>query len=171
MFIIEANLKREMKILLRALKAKMGNIPPHFELFASIHPKRFEMFLEEVNYFTNHPHINRDFFALLRYTIATKNDFTYCIHFNKALLLEQGYIEAQLDAMLADAQAVPIADEKHQILFAEVLQAMDNPEGFTKETIERLNTLGWSDADIYDGIDHGAFLYKFAKIIKTYSVS
>ena len=168
MFIIESNLNQEMKILLRGIKQKMGKVPPHWELFAGINPTRFKMFLEEINYLMSHPHINHDFFTLLRYAIATDNGFEYCIHFNKAHLLAKGYTEEQIVAMEGADKSLPL-DERHQALFDAVMKAVYTPETFTVEVIDALKVLDWSDADVLDAVDHGAFLFRFAKVIKAYS--
>jgi len=168
MFIVESNLDREMKVLLRGIKQSLGHVPPHFELFASVSPTRFKMFMQEIEYLSTHARINPDFFALLRYYVASQNGLSYCIKFNHALLLSKGYRAEQLSMLEVSAKNVPL-DERHQALFVEAVNALDNPEGFTAETLKRLNTLDWNDADILDAVDHGAFLFRFSKIIKAYS--
>ena len=168
MFMIEPNPNNEMKILLRGIRQKLGHVPPHFELFATINPVRFKMFLEEINYLTNHPHIQSNFFTFLRYTIATDNGFTYCINLNKAFLLAKGYTLEHLHSLEGTQKTLPL-DERHQALFDAVMKAVYTPEAFTVEVIESLKILDWSDADIFDALDHGAFLFRFSKILKAYS--
>ncbi len=167
MFIITPKPNREMQVLLRGVRAKLGHVPPHWELFASINPTRFKMFLEEINYLTAHSNIEKDFFAFLRYAIATDNGFDYCMHFNRQLLLSTGYTLEDLQAVEDTDKKVPL-DEKHQTLFDAALTALYEPENFTAETIASLHRIGWSNADIFDAIDHGAFLFKFARILKAY---
>ena len=168
MFILEPNPNREMKILLRSVKQKLGHIPPQWELFATINPTRFKMFLEEINYLTNHPNIKNDFFTLLRYTIANDNGFTFCINLNKSLLLSKGYSLENLQGLEGTEKTLPL-DKRHQALFDAVMQAVYTPQEFTLEVIDALKILDWSDADIFDAVDHGAFLFRFAKVIKAYS--
>jgi len=168
MFLIEPNPNKEMKILLRGIRKKVGKVPPHWELFATINPTRFKMFLEEINYLTSHPHIHHDFFALLRYTIAIDNGFKYCINFNRAFLLAKGYTLEQLHAVEGENKSLPL-DERHQALFDAVLRAIYEPDTFTLEVINALKILDWNDADIFDAVDHGAFLFRFSKVLKAYS--
>ncbi len=167
MFIIAPEPNREMKVLLRGVRAKLGQVPPHWEFFASINPTRFKMFLEEINYLSAHPNIEKDFFAFLRYAIATNNGFDYCTRFNRQLLLASGYTLEDLHAVEGTEKKVPL-DEKHQTLFDAALTAVYKPENFTGETIAAQNHIGWSDADIFDAVDHAAFLFKFARILKAY---
>ena len=158
MFIVESNPNQEIQIVLRRIKQKLGFVPPHFELYATINPQRFMMFLEEINYISNHKHINPDFFIFLRYHIAKKYNFTYCYKFNEEMLKAKGYSEFE---------SLPL-DEKHQQLFSVVMETMETPEEFSALKIENLKELGWSDADIFDALDHGAFLFKFSKILRAY---
>ena len=168
MFMIEPNPNSEMKVLLRGIKQKLGHIPPHFEFFAGINPIRFKMFLEEINYLTSHPNIQSDFFTFLRYTVASDNGFTYCIKLNKAFLLAKEYTMEQLQSVEGTQKRLPL-DERHQALFDAVMKAIYEPEAFTVEVINALKILDWTDADILDAVDHGAFLFRFAKVIKAYS--
>jgi len=165
---IEPNPNKEMKILLRGIRQKLGYVPPHFELFATINPTRFKMFLEEIDYLTSHPHIQSDFFTFLRYTVASDNGFTYCINLNKAFLLAKGYTLEQLQPLEGIKKTLPL-DERHQVLFDAVLRAIYEPEAFTLEVINALKIVDWTDADIFDAVDHGAFLFRFSKVLKAYT--
>jgi len=165
---IEPNVNREMKILLRGIKQKLGQVPPHFELFATINPARFKMFIEEITYLSTHASINPDFFTLLRYTIASDNGFVYCIKLNREFLLAKGYTLEQLQLLEGTQKMLPL-DERHQALFDAVMTALYRPESFTIDVIDALKILDWSDADIFDAVDHGAFLFRFSKVLKAYS--
>jgi hypothetical protein len=168
MFMIEPNLNKEMKILLRGIKQKLGHVPPHFELFATVNPTRFKMFIEEITYLSTHEQINPDFFTLLRYAVAMDNGFDYCIKLNQAFLLAKDYTLEQLHELEGTQKTLPL-DERHQALFDAVMIALYTPESFTVESINALKILDWSDADIFDAVDHGAFLFRFSKVLKAYS--
>jgi hypothetical protein len=60
-------------------------------------------------------------------------------------------------------------DEKHRHLFRHTLIAINEPTHCTPQSIQNLEDIGWSQTDIFDAIDHGAFLYRFSKILKAYS--
>jgi len=168
MFMIEPNPNKEMKILLRGIKRKLGHVPPHFELYATINPTRFKMFIEEISYLSTHVQINPDFFTLLRFTVASDNGFEYCIKLNQAILLAKGYTLEQLQLLEGTQKMLPL-DERHQALFDAVMVALYTPESFTVASINALKILDWTDADIFDAVDHGAFLFRFSKVLKAYS--
>ena len=67
-----------------------------------------------------------------------------------------------------ETKALPL-DAKQQALFTEATDAIDKPSEFKAETIENLKLIDWTDADIFDAIDHGAFLFRFSKVLKAYS--
>ena len=167
MFIIDPELNTEMKVMLRAIKIKLGKVPPHWKLYAGINPIRFKMFMDEINYLSSHKRINPDFFTFLRYATACKHGFGYCEKFNHDYLISLGYTPKQLEAVAVSADALPL-DERHRALFVEALATMDDPARFGKDAIAKLSDFGWSDADIFDALDHASFLFKFHKILEAY---
>lgn len=168
MFIIPSNPHPDTKATLNVFKAKFGSVPPHFALLATVNPKRFEIFVQEILYLAMHTRIDSDFFAFLRLFIASKEGFAYCLNFNTELLLAKGYGNAALQAVKKDINNIPL-DERHCLLANMALKAMYEAEAFGVDDIAALNKAGWEDADIYDAIDHAAFLFKNARVIKAYS--
>lgn len=154
---------------LEHIRQSLGIVPPHFEFLIATNPKKFELFIQEITYLTNHPHIQKAFFAFLRFYIATKEHFGYCKSFNTKLLLSLGFTKNQLKASSEDISNIPL-DQKHKSLAAAAINAVYAPDTFTPETIGELKKLGWNDADIYDAVDHAAFLFKNARIIKAYTL-
>jgi len=168
MFIVKINPPEEAQKLLKRVERFIGSVPPHFTLFATLNFKRFEMFLNEIFYLSMHKSINPDFFAFLRLYVASKEGFEYCYKFNTVLLLKREYTQEQINSFEKDKSALPL-DEKHLALFNTAVKALEKPKEFGAEDINEIKKLGWTDADIFDAIDHGAFLYKFSKVLKAYS--
>ncbi len=166
MFIYNLEVFEESAVLEKT-QALFGVVPPHWKLLAGINPRRFEMFIEEIGYLLHHPHIHPDFFAFLRLFVANREDFAYCKSFNTKLLLARGYDKQTLQRYKEEIGNLPL-DAKYQVLAEGVMKALYTPKDFTREDIHTLKAEGWCDDDIYDAIDHGAFLFKFARIIKAY---
>ncbi len=167
MFIYQPDMTSKKEKVLKETKEHFGIVPPHWELLAQINPLRFEMFMKEIGYLLNHPTIAADFFAFLRFYVANKEGFAYCKSFNTKLLLARGYDKKSLQAYKEDVAHLPL-DEKHKLLAIKVIKAMYEPKDFSLKDIEELKALSWDDAAIYDAIDHGAFLFKFSRILKAY---
>jgi len=169
MFILQKEPSREVKVYLKVLQRKMGQLPPHFEFFATVNFERFKMFIEELNYITNHLVINKDFFIFIRYYIAYTNSFSYCIDLNSKLLFANGYSKEQLDSVV-NILELPL-DSKFTTLFTKTVKAIEKPDSFCKDDLNKLYTLGFSDSDIWDAIDHASFLFKYYKILSAYKDS
>ena len=166
MFIYEPNSTIISDKLIKSVEEKMGVMPPHWTLFAKMNPKRFKMFIDEIAYILNHSNIKSDFFAMTRLFVANHEGFEYCKSFNTKLLLAREYKREELVNIKSDF-VLPL-DSKHQILANGVKKAIFDADNFTGEDIEILKSAGWSDSDVWDAIDHGAFLFKFSKILKAY---
>jgi len=167
MFLYKSEPTTKVQAILDESREKFGIVPPHWELLATISPKRFEIFMQEIGYLLNHQTIERDFFSFLRFYIANYENFLYCKSFNTKLLLAKGYTKEILKLIKEDISNIPL-DEKHKVLAKKAIKAIYDADNFTLEDIDILKKLSWSDADIYDAIDHAAFLFKFSKIIKAY---
>jgi len=166
MFILQKEPCREAQVYLKVLQKKMGQLPPHFEFFATVNFKRFKMFIEELNYITNHPAIDKDFFTFIRYYIASTNNFSYCIKLNSKLLLSSGYSKENLKNVI-EKKSLPL-DSKFTTLFQKAIKAIEKPHLFCKDDLQELYKLGFSDNDIWDAIDHASFLFKYYKILSAY---
>jgi hypothetical protein len=167
MFIYKPATTKDIENTLSITKKHFGIVPPHWELLATISPKRFEMFMSEISYLLNHPNIHRDFFSMIRLYVANKEDFSYCKSFNTKLLLAKGYDKNDIKNLKDDISLLPL-DDNHKLLAKKAVKAIYQPDLFIHEDIEELKNSSWSDSDIYDAIDHGAFLFKFTKILKAY---
>jgi len=167
MFIISPNPLEQTLPLLEQFKEKFGTLPPHFELLATMNAKRFEMFIEEIVYLAAHPNIAADFFAFLRLHVATREGFEYCKSFNTRLLMAKGYSKETIRAVAKEIDQLPL-DERHRLLADKALKAVYEADAFGSDDLETLQAAGWSLADIYDAIDHAAFLFKNARIIRAF---
>jgi hypothetical protein len=168
MFMIESDPALKTKPVLKMIRKRFGSVPPHFELLATLSPKRFEHFIQELFYLTSHEKIDPDLFAFLRFYIAAHEDFDYCLTFNTKLLRAKNYSEDVLESVKEDIANLPL-DEQHILLASKALKAIYDSTSFGKKDIDELQGAGWNAADIYDAIDHAAFLFRHARVINAYS--
>jgi hypothetical protein len=168
MFFVEEEPTPRTRRMLSIVKKQFGSIPPHFELLATLNPKRFELLIREIFYLAAHEKIDPDLFAFLRFYVAAREGFGYCLKFNTGLLLAKGHTEEILESVRKDIASLPL-DDQHVLLATKALKAVYEGESFGKTDHGELQDAGWSTADIYDAIDHAAFLFRHAKVIKAYS--
>ena len=167
MFKIKINPDKSTFRTLELIKNTFGSIPPHFELLATLNPLRFEMFMKEVLYLNSHENIHQDFFAFIRLHVASKENFKYCIMFNTKLLKNKKYSKEVLSLVIEDIYNIPL-DKRHKVLALTALKSIYDSEIFLIEDIKLLEEHLWTSSDIYDAIDHSAFLFKNSKVIKAY---
>ena len=167
MFISEIKLNEETTKLLKIIKKRIGIIPPHFELLASVNETKFKLFLQELSYMQGLNEINKDFFIFIRLYIAFKEGFNYCKKFNTKLLLALNYTQKQIDEVKQNIENIPL-DDKHKKLATLSIKAIYEYETFSNVEIKQLHNIGWSDEYIYAAIDHTALLFKQARIIRAY---
>jgi hypothetical protein len=165
-FKIDVELTKDQMEIAKRVKSDLGILPPHWELFLFLNKERFLLFLKEIEYLINHPSVKPDYFAFLRLFIADSEGFEYCKGFNTKLLLSKGYKKEDIRDFLNEKK--PPLDDRHNTLFEKTIVALYEPDSFSLDEIEKLNEVGWSQSDIFDSIDHGAFLFKFYKILRAY---
>ena len=75
---------------------------------------------------------------------------------NGALLIHMGqWTPEQVTATKQDAKAAPLP-AKGKALLAFVLKTVAERKPVTRAEIEQLKKLGWSEADVFDAVAHGA---------------
>jgi len=155
------------KKLIEEVKSQFGTIPPHFEIFAVVNPERFKIFLDEIVYLSNHKSIVPDLFAFLRLYTAKREEFSYCQLFNTKLLLSKGYTKDEVEKSISDIEAIPL-DDRHKALAKNAVKAIFSPQTFNDKEIESLLSLGWSHSDVYDAVDHVAYLLRYGRVIQVF---
>lgn len=170
MFIIDTqapNLSKRLKAQFNILEKTFGDVPAHFRMLATLNPAEAERTLDYVFSLMQHPNIDADLFPFLRLFVAKRENYRYCIEFNGKLLKSRGYSDEDIDQVGRDIAAVPF-DNKLKTLAEEGIRAVYNPDDFRGQDLQELYQLGWTDADIFDVINHAAFLLKNGRIISAY---
>lgn len=157
MFIIDPITKEdagtELKVVLLQIERKMGFIPPHFALFASIDLEGMEAFLLENMFFMTHERIDADLMPYLRLEIAKKECRNYCIAFNEKLL---------------DRMQHPQLDEKQTALQSAILKAIYDGKAFNADDIAVLEAIGFEHIDFFRLLRYCTNFIGLSRMIETY---
>jgi hypothetical protein len=121
-----------------------------------------------IRYFRSQEKLDLGLLATIRYLVASEFDYPYCRNFNAGLLQQAGGMSpADLESMTAHPEKAPLEEyQKELVLF--VLKAVKTPEKVTKEDVEKLRQLGWSDQNIFDATYHGAFMRTISIVHKAF---
>ncbi|MEJ2718702.1 MAG: hypothetical protein P8182_16495 [Deltaproteobacteria bacterium] len=131
-----------------------GAVPNNVRMLG-VSPAVLENQLEFARYFRAHPTLSVTFLAMVRLLVAASTDSPYCEKLNTGMLAQLGVPANQAEALKGDPRSAPLSD-KERALLTFVLRATKDPHGITAEDVQKLRELGWSDADIFDAVAHGA---------------
>jgi len=141
--------------IFQEVEQTLGRVPGGMQLYA-VSPELLAQQWQVVGYYARHPRLSLALTAAIRLLVSQDNDCDYCIDFNASLLIERcGWTPEQVTAGKRDITAVPLtASEKALLRF--VLQTVNARESATRDNLEGLKQLGWSEADILDAVALGA---------------
>ena len=161
--------KERLEKILKKVKLVYGAVPPQIEFLGSIEADYLEEFLTSVLRIVKHPHINPDLFGFIRLHVAFKEEYPYCKMYNTKYLLAKGYTQEQLDKAIANIEAVPF-DARHQVLASKAIKAIYESKSFTQEDFDSLYSLGWTQKDVFDAIEHAGTIFRNGRILTAYAI-
>jgi len=145
-----------------------GMLPKPMEMF-SVSP---ELFKEKFNmsiYYRNHPTLDFTLLTCIRYAVASKFDSLPCVQFNGNLLRRQGLEESDLEKLRSDPTSAPL-EEAEKAMLNFVPKALKSPESVTREDIEGLRGMGWTDRDIFDAVNHGVITLVSSVMMRIFKI-
>lgn len=168
MFYYKENIEQKDKLrrLFKKVKVLYGEIPPQIEFLGNVDAGYLEDFLKMVLRVSNHPNITPDLFTFLRLHIAFKENYIYCKAFNTEMLLAK-YSQEIIDNAVDNIESIPL-NKAHKELGIMALKAIYNSLLVTRKDFDNLFTLGWSQKDIFDAIEHAGTLLRNGRILNAY---
>lgn len=159
--------KKTLKRILKKVKIIFGEVPPHYKLLGNISVDVLNEYLDGILKLIRHKTINPDYFGFLRLHVANKYKFTYCIDFNTKLLQLRGYETSIIDNSRVDINSFPF-ENPLIILAQKTVKAISDSANFTEVDFEKLYSIGWSNKDIFDSIEHAGNMLKNGTILSAY---
>lgn len=158
-----------LEALYRKVKLFYGTVPSHMEFLGNIEADYLEDFIKSILRIAKHPHIAPDWFGFVRLHIAFKEDYAYCKAFNTKFLLDREYTQEQLDAAIKDISTMPF-DDKHKALAQHALKVIYESKICSQNDLDTLYAMGWTQKDVFDGVEHAATLFRNGRILTAYSI-
>jgi len=159
--------KDQLEKLYKKVKLFYGEVPPQMYFLGNIDAAYLEDFIQAMKRIAGHPHIDPDWFGFVRLHIAYKEGYDYCKIFNAKLLLTRGYAQSDLDAVIKDIEMIPF-DAKHRALAAFALKVVYESYACKREDFDALYEMGWSQKDVFDGVEHAGTLFRNGRILTAY---
>lgn len=131
-----------------------GTVPSNVQLLG-VSPAVLENQLYFAQYFMQHPTLGAPLLSMIRMLVAKACKSEYCDSFNVGLLARFGFTEEQIQGARIDPDKAPL-EEKDKAMLLFVLKATSEPHAVASSDLDKLRSLGWTDADIFDAVAHGA---------------
>ncbi|MFC1883194.1 carboxymuconolactone decarboxylase family protein [Thermodesulfobacteriota bacterium] len=162
------NAEGEIKEVYDEFIKTAGMVPKPFQMY-SASPPLFQLQKSVINYFMNHPHLKFTLLAAIRFSVASDNDFNYCMNLNTDFLKFAGLTEEQIGEVKNNPEKSAL-DEKDKAMLLFVLKVLKKPESIEKSDIDAMHELGWTDQDIFDAAIHGAGMLSLGKMFKAFKM-
>lgn len=171
MFIIKPIEKEEavgeLKLIYRMIEKKLGFIPPHFKLFATIDLEGMKDFLEYNELMLSHNKIDNKIYPYLRLYVANKECRSYCINFNTHILENMNVDKKFLNDSENNIQNIPFSNEQKTLL-QKVIKAIYASNQFSENDLNELLQLGFSNKDFFDLLSYTTNFISKSKLIEIY---
>jgi uncharacterized peroxidase-related enzyme len=151
------------------VEGRFGFIPAVMQM-RSTSPVLLRLMLEGQAYYMEHPTLSGPLLACIRMLVSQRNQCTYCIDLNTSLLINMfGWRADQVEATRTDVEAANL-DDKDKAMLRFVVNGVADPMAVQATDLDALRSLGWSDADILDGLNHGALMSASDILINAFKV-
>ena len=93
--------------------------------------------------------------TMMRMLLGESKDCAYCVGLNKGMLINMFKVPMEeVVALSKDAKSAKL-DKKQKAMLLFIIKAVKTPHDTTAKDITELKKLGWSDADIFEGVKSG----------------
>lgn len=147
----------------------MGMVPRPFEMW-SISPGLQSIQKQFIGHYIQHPTISMGLTAFIRMLVSEEMGFEYCISFNANVLKGLGVTsDDQVAEILADPTKAPLPNnERAMLLF--VLKVCKTPKDVTKQDIDDLKAMGWTEKDIFEASSHGTGMISMGTMFQAFQM-
>jgi hypothetical protein len=169
MFIIKTISKEEatgeVKEIYEQMEAKLGFIPPHTNLFATLDIKGLKDFFALNMKLQNHERIDANILPFIRLYISQYECRNYCKMFNTKLLLAQKVKKDIIKNINNGFDDIPL-EENQKLMASKIMKALY--EKFDKNDIDELQANGFTQDDFYLILNYATIFMAKSKVIDIY---
>ena len=146
----------------------IGVIPKPMEM-VSASPPLFEIMLQRLHYYSQHPTLSFSLLAHIRYLVAHNLNYRFCTDFNKLILKKIGAGEDDIRRIEVDPSQ-SLLEKKENAMLSFVVKAVKSPGSVKASEIKNLKELGWSDQDIVDALAQGVSMIDHSIMMEAFQM-
>lgn len=158
----------EVAEIFQQVQQQMGMVPNGLRVFG-VSSHRLKQQVTELGYYMAHPSFSGQLTAAIRYIVARDHGCEYCVVVNRGLLSQAGWSEEILDGVVKAPDMAPL-EAKDKAMLVAVIKAVRTPKDFSKEDVDGLRELGWTDQEVFEGVAHGAYSIAFDLMLSAFKV-
>jgi uncharacterized peroxidase-related enzyme len=145
----------DLAAIYQEITATFGNVPAIMQAW-SVAPFQLRQQWEFIKHSMHNQNLSSTLQACIRMTVSQATACAYCIDMNAGMLINMfGWTPEQVAATQANAANANLeAREIALLLF--ILKAVKESTNTTQADVDALRAVGYSDADIFDGLLLGA---------------
>jgi len=166
----EKDAKGKVKEVYEDIKNTFGMVPNAMK-HQSISPEILKNSWEFIKIELTNKNFSPKLSAMIRLLVGGQKDCHYCMGVNEGMLINMFKVSiAEVNALKKDPNSAPLNNkDKAMLLF--VLKATKNAQSVTKSDIVKLEKLGWSQKDIFEGVKMGANIIAFTITLDTFKIA
>ncbi|MBF0194356.1 MAG: hypothetical protein HQL71_07335 [Magnetococcales bacterium] len=160
----------EVAEIFKQMEAYLGHVPEAQKLYA-VSPGFLQATVANITRLMGHPKFaNSSILAWTRLLIAGNTNCTYCIDFNKWLLIERyKFTIEQIQQVQKEPKSAPLEPNELALLMV-IIKVIRDSNSLTQEDIQSLLQLGWQEADIFEAIAHGTQMVGMDLLLNAFHV-
>lgn len=158
----------ELAGLFARTEATFGFLPNAVQLFG-LSPAMLAEQLDYIEYFQRHSRLGPVLLAFIRLLVASRNNCRYCVAMNAAMLAQMGVSLEAIGAARAEPSRAPLPANELALLLL-VIRSVDNPHAISAAQVDAVRAHGWSDADLFEAVYHGARAKAVDTVCDTFKV-
>lgn len=161
--------KGDVKAVYDEIKAAYGIVPEPIKGL-SLNPAMLRNQWEAYKIMGNNKNFSPKMTAMMRMLIAEKHHCTFCVGFNKGMLLNLFKLsEKEVMALQKDPTTAKL-DERQKTMLLFMLKSVSTPDDVNKVDIDTLKKLGWSETDIMEGVKQATEMVATSLFIDTFKI-
>ena len=136
----------------RPILEKTGSLGEIFKLLAVDEKVYFATDTMVQNYLLNQTYLSYDIKEAIALLISKENSCKMCVDVHKNIAKMLGLSETQIEEILAGIEKMSVDDKEKALLHFCVRASQKDNYKMTKEDIDALKALGWSDKEILEAV-------------------
>lgn len=159
----------ELAQMYAQIKEIRGTVPASSQLW-STSPALLKSQLDFIAYYMSHKSLSSPFLAVIRTLISTNTGCKYCVDFNSAMLINNLGWSVDDVAFVKENGKSPKFSDKENALLAFVTKSVKACKKADESELNSLRSMGWSDGEILDALQHGARMHAIDIIFNTFDL-